>query len=206
MGGIGSGSWYRWNSKTTVEDGLTIDLCKLIRQKLVFPGSHVSGPLIWTRVSDGEKVASISYEANLLNPHAAWMRLHYSSGGKSVDYRVQLTTTYPYYGGLRWWFVCPSNGSRVAKLHSPPGGDIFASRKAYNLAYQSQHETPMFRHLTSAQDIRHRLGGSMCADDIFPAKPKGMHRKTYRKLRNKAEQAEHRSNLAAAMYFGWPLG
>lgn len=203
MGGSGSGSWYRWNSKTTVEDGLTIDLCKLIRHKLVVPGKHVSGSIIWSRVRDGEKVASIGYEANLINPDTAWMRLHYSHNGKPVDYRVHLTTTCPNYGGLRWWFLCPSDGSRVAKLHSPPGGVIFASRKAYNLAYQSQHETPMFRNLTTAQDIRQRLGGSTYTGDPFPAKPKGMHWKTYRKLKDKSEQAAQRSNLAAAAHFGW---
>jgi len=206
MGGSGSGGWYRWNSKTTVEAGLTIDLCHLIRHKRIVPERHISDTLTWTRVRDSEKIACIGYEANLINPDMAWIRLHYTHNGKPMDYRVHLTTTRPFFGGLRWWFLCPSNGSRVAKLYAPPRGEIFASRKAYNLAYQSQHETPMFRHLTTAQDIRHRLGGSTSSVDPFPGKPKGMHWKTYGKLRNKAEQAEHRSNLAAAMYFGWPLG
>lgn len=203
MGGVGSGSWYRWNSKTVVEDGLTLDLCRLIRNKLVAPGFHVSNSVIWTKVSNGEKVASIGCESNLMNPDTAWVRLHYTTNGKPMDYRVNLTTTNPHYGGLRWWFICPANGSRVAKLYSPNGGDIFASRKAYNLAYQSQHETTMFRHLTTAQDIRHKLGGSTCTDDPFPEKPKGMHWKTYYGLRRKSELAMQSSNLAAAKIFGF---
>ncbi len=199
--GIGSGSWYRWDKKTTVEDGLTLDLCKLIRQKLIIPCSHVKGPLIWMRVSDGERTASIGYEANLLDPYGAWIRLSYTNNDKPLDYKVRLTTTRPHYGGLRWWFVCPSSGRRAAKLYLPPGGDIFASRKAYGLVYHSQQESPMFRYLTQAQNIRERLGGSTCTFDFFPDKPKGMHWKTYWKLRAKSERAAYLANAAAASHF-----
>lgn len=202
MGGSGSGSYWRWNSKQTVEDGLTLDLCKLIRQRLVIPGQHVSHTLIWSRVSDGEKVASIGYEANLIDPYTAWMRLHYKSNDKPMDFKVHLTTTRPNFGGLRWWFICPSNGSRVAKLHSPPGGDIFASRTAYNLAYQTQHESPVFRCLTRAQNLRQSLGGSTCISDSYPGKPKGMHWKTYWKRIDQIEKAEQTSLSATIQHFG----
>lgn len=201
MGGSGSGTWYRWSKKTVVEDGLTLNLFKLVREKTIIPGKQVSGSLIWRSVRTGEKTASISYEANMFNPYAAWMRLHYTSDGKPMDYKVRLTTTRPHYGGLRWWFICPANGSRVAKLHSPPGGDLFASREAYRLGYQSQQESPMFRYLSQAQAIRHRLGGSTCIDDWFPKKPKGMHWKTYEKLQAKCERYELLCNAMAAQRF-----
>lgn len=203
MGGMGSGSYYRWDSKTTIEDGLTLNLGKLVRDRLVISGQHVSHSLVWRRVSDGEQTASIGYEANLIDPSAAWMRLHYRHNDKPLDYRIKLTTTRPHYGGLRWWFVCPANGSRVAKLHSPPGGDIFASRKAYGLVYQSQRETPMFRHLSVAQNIRVKLGGSAATCDPFPDRPKGMHWKTYWKLWRKADRATNRSFAETARHFGW---
>jgi hypothetical protein len=202
MGGSGSGSYYRWNSKTIVEDGLTLNLGKLVRDGLVIPGQHVSGSIVWRRVSSGEETASIGYEADLSKPNIAFMRLHYRHNEKPMDYMVSLTTTRPHFGGLRWWFVCPACGRRVAKLHSPPGGDIFASRAAYGLAYHSQRESPLFRQLTITQEIRERLGGGRCIDDPFPDKPKGMHWKTYWKLRGKAEWAGQRCNEEAIRRFG----
>jgi len=201
MGGDGSGCYVRWSSKTTVEEGLTLDLCKLIRMKLIIPGRHVSNSLIWSRVSDGEKIGSIGYEANLKTPHGAWMRLRYKHKDTPLDYKVRLTTTRPNFGGMRWWFICPSNGSRVAKLHSPPGGEYFASRSAYNLNYQSQHETPVFRCLTTAQNIRRKLGGNMCVDDPFPDKPARMHWSTYWRLKDKADQSADYCDVFIYNYF-----
>ena len=60
----------------------------------------------------------------------------------------------------------------------------------------------MFRHLTIAQDIRLRLGGSARTDGPFPDKPKGMHWKTYWKLWHKADRATNRSMAEAAIHFG----
>jgi hypothetical protein len=38
MGGRGSGSWYRWNKKDTVDDGLSLDINKLVRDGLIVRG------------------------------------------------------------------------------------------------------------------------------------------------------------------------
>ena len=89
MGGCGSGTWYRWSKKTVVEDGLTLDLFKLVREKAIIPGKHVRGSLTWRSVRTGEKTASIGYEANMFDPNAAWMRLHYTSDGKQMEYKVR---------------------------------------------------------------------------------------------------------------------
>ena len=202
MGGSGSGTWYRWSKKTVVEDGLTLDLLKLVREKAIIPGKHVRGSLTWWNNHIDEERASIGYEADLIDPYAAWVRLHYRRDGTPEDYKVRLTVTYPHYGGIRWWFVCPANGSRTAKLHLPPGGNLFASRAAYRLGYNSQQESPMFRYLSQAQAIRRRLGGSTCIDEWFPRKPKGMHWKTYEKLQAKCERYERRCNTMAAQRFG----
>src|SRR5882724_619324 len=42
--------------------------------------------------------------------------------GKSLN--VKLTTTQPYYGGTRYWFVCPRTGCgrRIAKLYLTEDG------------------------------------------------------------------------------------
>lgn len=120
MGGSGSGSYYRWGSKQTVEDGLTIDLNKLIRDGSIKPGVGWQATLTWTNTRTGEKVASIGYEANLIKPENAYVRLHYNHNDKPQDYKVRLTTTQPNFGGVRWWFICPVSGQRVGKLRDGP--------------------------------------------------------------------------------------
>jgi len=150
MGGLGSGR--HWGcGRATIEDGLTLDINKLIRDGNIRPGQWCSGTLRWTRVASGEEVDSIGYEANLTAQDQAWVRLHYRVNDEPQDYRVTLEMTQPNYGGRRWWFRCPATGWRVAKLHLPPGGQIFASRRAYGLAYQSQCERAYDRALTRTQ-------------------------------------------------------
>ncbi len=204
MGGSGSGR--HWGcGRATVEDGLSLDINKLIRNGNIRPGGWCSGTLRWTRVASGEEVGSIGYEADLTAQDQAWVRLHYRVNDEPQDYRVTLETTRPNYGGRRWWFCCPTTGGRVAKLHLPSGGQIFASRRAYGLAYRSQRERAYDRALTRTQDIRIRLGGDPSLAEPFPDKPKGMWWRTYWRLRGEAQEAEYRSCLGVAQRFGFEI-
>ncbi len=201
MGGSGSGR--HWGcGRTTVEDGLTLDINKLVREGKIRPGGWCSGSLRWRRVSSGEQVGSIGYETNLIDPLDAWMRLRYRVNGEPQDQRIALEATRPNYGGRRWWFRCPSTGDRVAKLHLPPGRNIFASRRAYGLAYRSQAERAYERALTRAQDIRMKLGGDPSLAGPVPDKPKGMWWRTYWRLREEAEDAEFRNLVGVMQRFG----
>ena len=166
------------------------------------PGQWCSGTLRWRRVPSGEEVGNIGYEANLIGPVDAWLRLSYRVNDEPQDQRITLEATRPNYGGNRWWFRCPATGHRVAKLHLPPGGHVFASRGAYGLAYQSQRERAYERALTRTQDIRMKLGGSPSLAEPFPDKPKGMWWRTYRRLRGEAREAEYQSWLGVAQRLG----
>ena len=59
---------------------------------------------------------------------------------------VELVSTSPHYGGLRWWFICPVTVGgracqrRVRKLYLPPGGRSFACRRCCQLSYTSQRQ------------------------------------------------------------------
>lgn len=200
MGGLGSGTWTRWPTKPVVENGLTLDLYKLIKDGALRPGQSSSGSLTWSRL--GEPIASIGYQSNLAQLTFGSMYLHYNHDGTPVDCSVSLTTTRPYFGGVRWWFVCPVTGAKAAKLYLPPGCDTFASRKVFHLAYRSQNEMPRDRLLTKVQDIRRKLGGRASLLDSFPDKPKGMHWQTYWRLRAKSERAEQASLMALSQRFG----
>ena len=201
MGGLGSGR-YSGCGKATVEDGLTLDINKLVREGIIRPGQWCSGTRRWTWVATGEEVGSIGYEANLTDPCHTWFRLHYRADGEPQDYQITLDTTRPNYGGRRWWFLCPARGDRVAKLYLPPGGRIFACRMAYGLAYRSQRERAHDRALNRTQNIRTRLGGSPSLLEPFPDKPKGMWWRTYWRLREEAEVAANYSLVGVAERFG----
>jgi hypothetical protein len=154
MGGPGSGNLYPWHrgpKKDTVEDGLSIDANRWMREGILRAGVWHRGSWQWTYRSGKE--FSVNYEVNTLALNRPFLRLTYSgtwSGSKelqSASYEVELTTTHPRFGGLRWWFVCPLRrggvdcGRRVGKLYIPPHRRYFGCRQCYNLTYTSCQES-----------------------------------------------------------------
>ena len=190
MGGYGSG---RHGGRPTTDDGLTLNLAKLLRDRLLRPGQDLGGSLVWRNTRTSKQVGSIGYQASL-GDEAGRLRLSYTttwaSGEKHAsDYEVELTTTSQPFGGERWWFICPRTGRRVAKLHLPPGALTFASRYAYQLGYKSQRETPRDRALSRAFKLRDRLGADGGIGDYVP-RPKGMRFATYDEHLRRIWQAE----------------
>jgi hypothetical protein len=132
MGGSGSGSYYHWwrsSKKTVVEDCLSIDANRWMREGILTAGIHRAGSWQWTYRSGRQ--CSIGYEVLTHEMTTPRLRLSYSrtrAGAEekeSVDYRVRLATSRPRFGGLRWWFICPLtvNGRpcrrRMGKLYLP---------------------------------------------------------------------------------------
>ena len=119
---------------------------------------------------------------------------------KSIEQRVPITWTPCHFGGRRPWFICSVYssgrycGRRAAVLYG--AGELFACRRCYGLAYESQHEPQRLRGLSLAQKIRTQLGGSPFLLEPFPPKPKGMHMRTYLRIRARGHAAET-SSLAA---------
>lgn len=199
MGGYGSGQWYRWNTKATVETCRQLDVNRWNREGLLRPGQWFSW--VW-KDDEGREKASIGVRtlpgavelSYTLNPR--------SKNPEEIRYQVPLTWTPCNYGGERPWFVCPGvvNGRecyrRVGKLYL--GGKYFLCRHCYNLAYESQREDRATRLMHKAQKIRRRLGGHSGLTYPFPVKPKGMHWRTYERLWREAREAEHNSLLAMA--------
>lgn len=101
-------------------------------------------------------------------------------GGTSQnqDQQVRLSFTEPNYGGKRWWMHCPVNGDRVSKLYFPAGGDIFASRRAWNLGYSSQREASRDQVFSKLFKLQSRLGCEQGWERPI-RRPKGMWRRTY---------------------------
>ena len=180
MGGYGSG---RPRSRTYIEDGLTLDLPKLIRDDMVRPGRW-SGSLVWRNTTTGEKVGSMGYTAIVsADGGTGAMRLDYSvpntrDGCVPIVEHVPLEGLPQPFGGWMWYFRCPLSHRRCRKLVLPPGARRFAARQAYRLSYRSQSEAPYDRALSQAFKIRRRLGG---AEGVgLPVdRPSGLHQRTF---------------------------
>jgi hypothetical protein len=191
LAGVGSGNWYRFNKKTTTEEGYSVDVRYLHRNGLLKPGHYFS--LRWSRA--GRETGSIRgvvsgdgrpEQVILLYRHRRGL------GGEWEDVRepVELAWTACNFGGKRAWFICPGVdcGRRVAILFGL--GKYFLCRHCYDLSYQSQRDNKMYRALRRAQDIRRRLGGSANMMEPCPEKPKGMHLETYERLWWEHHEAE----------------
>jgi hypothetical protein len=108
---------------------------------------------------------------------------------ESVRQIVPLDWTPCHYGGERPWFRCAGCRRRVAVLCGE--GKWFLCRYCYALPYGSQLETAQDRHSRKVRKIRDRLGASHnLLETIWPwNKPKGMHWRTWERLRVQEEQA-----------------
>lgn len=180
MGGIGSGRRYQ-GGKDTTSDMRALDIRRLQRDGLLTPG----GAFGWNWRRGGETVASIQ-----IRTEAERVILNYrsrSNGGEwqPMEYPVYLDWTACNLGGRRAWFLCPVQGCgrRVAILY---GGSVFACRHCHKLAYECQRETDDDRAMRRADTIRRRLGWVAGIANAEGDKPKGMHWRTFERLK-----AEH---------------
>ncbi len=163
MGGQGSGDWYRFHTKATVEQCLTLDVDAL--EIYWFPGEPHSHTVTWTNNRTHEEAGSIGYRVEPIDvrwtgsepPEGRGFRakvltcsvwLNYQKKGSEVlDYPVRVESTRLYSGGIRRWFRCPilTDGRtpcwrRVKHLHLPSGARYFGCRQCHGLTYRSSQE------------------------------------------------------------------
>lgn len=186
MGGMGSGSWTRYqSSKGIAESRCAIKIQQLKKQNCLREG--YSSIYSWSR--NGEPSGSVGYSVK-----ANGIQLNYRNRGsgqtewENVELFIRFDYTDCNYGNQRTWLLCPHCHKRVAIVYS--AGKYFVCRKCAQLNYRSQHENYFDRQLTKGQNIRQRLGGSRSICSPFPNKPKGMHWQTYWQLRRKVSQCE----------------
>jgi hypothetical protein len=174
MGGYGSGR--RWSSKETTAAYHQLDIRNWRREGVLEPNRRF-------------------WNVEVLPNAPAKPRGIVLSNSLGEQYGVRLAWTACNYGGSRPWFLCPAPGCgrRVAILYGSRG---LACRHCFQLAYASQQESGKNRALYRAQQIRMSLGGSGSIVEPFPERPKGMHRRKYRRLYVKAAIGE-RAYLSA---------
>lgn len=195
MGGFGSGRKF---GTDCTEDCRSIDIRRWQREGYLTPGRYLD----WQWLRNDEKVAAIGVKIE-----TGQLRLIYSyrrNGGdwESLDYPVRLQTTSCNYGGERYWFTCPAVGCgrRVAVLYL--GGKYFACRHCYRLTYKSQREMVDDRAARRADKIRDKLGWHRGIFNLPGDKQKGMHWKTYHRLRMTHDDYVDRALLGMAAKLG----
>lgn len=144
---------YYSDKKDTVEECRSVSISFLGKHDY-FCG-YRSGRIVW-RNCDGEETSSIGVSVSTMHGDNH-VRFQYTSTDRNTgektdyDYKVPLVSTPCNYGGVRWWFVCPSSrngvycGRRVAKLYCPPGGKYYGCRHCYDLSYESRNESRIGR-------------------------------------------------------------
>jgi hypothetical protein len=80
-----------------------------------------------------------------------------------LDYRTRLAPTSCYFGGQRWWFLCPMSkdgvvcNRRVGILYLGDG-KYFGCRHCYNLTYLSCKENHKFDNMFSSIGLHPEAG------------------------------------------------
>ena len=105
-----------------------------------------SGNITWSW--HGEERGSVGIESSI-GGDEQYVKFFYTQTDRAtgekrdLEYKIPLTTTPCYFGGKRYWFICPWHtngvycGRRVGVLYL--GGHYFACRHCYNLTYSSRN-------------------------------------------------------------------
>lgn len=198
MGGRGSGHYYHrsGNGRPTIEGALRIDAWR------VFRAYRKRGAwFTWHWSQGGAECASVSVrvlpEAQTSpiihpsqGPGAVVFNYRHTPSGwnggepKDVENVVPLLWTSPNYGGRRPWFLCVSCRRRVGVLIL--GGGAVLCRRCRGLAYEVQREKRSDRLMRRRDKLLARLGPD-------GERPKGMHWRTYERIREEADAADYLS-------------
>lgn len=187
MGGFGSGR--RQRGKDTTSDMQPLDIRRLYRVGLLAPGRVFS----WQWSVCSREVASIQIRTEVDRVILDYRSRNNGGEWEPMEYPVYLEWTNCTLGGRRAWFLCPAHGCgrRVAVLF---GGTMFACRHCHKLAYACQRETDDDRAIRRYNAIRRRLGWKPGFLNGDGDKPRGMHWRTFKRLK-----AEHNSFVNASL-------
>lgn len=191
MGGSGSG---RTGWRRIAEHMLRLDVRVLHQRDCLRPGLTFSWNWSWGDEPAGGIHIFTSTDS---------IRLSYSTkDGEQVDEHVDLDRTACHYGGTRPWFLCPRCGRRVGVLFA---GRRFWCRHCHGIAYAVENEDKLSRVLRRSNKLRERVQAR--AGTAYPVlfKPKGMHQRTFDRIRWKIEAIEAGFWIATAERFGITL-
>lgn len=137
---------HQWSNRRLVEDCRCVDISELHDK-----GYLLSGVTVIIRPDVGIPLR-LEVGGTLSNDRIGYIKLIHSADypgtldNTSLSCTVQLTSTSCYFGGFRYWFLCPMHkngqvcGKRVKKLYKPHDKAYFGCRHCHNLTYRCQKE------------------------------------------------------------------
>ncbi len=178
MGGMGSGSWYRWDKKLTLNETNRIDIRYMRKQGMLKPGA--AGILSWT--SGNKPSGKINYKCFEDSLILNFKFRRNSEEWESVEQQIFFETTPCNYGGSRKWFLCPGCNHRVGILSSK--SKLFLCRHCCDLSYSSRSQGKLDRLINQKHQLGRRIfehyeGG------YGWQKKKWMHQKTFELLKDR---------------------
>lgn len=183
MGGIGSGRPAGSGSRRKTTDLRALDVRQLARAGCLRPGQGY----LWTWSCEGVQTASVYVVTGSDHLQLSYRLRIDGSEWHPVIATVRLERTPCTYGGTRPWLLCPHCLRRCAVIYT---GRRPLCRRCLRLAYPSQSETALDRCHRRSQKMFQRIG---VEDPCQPmVRPKGMHRKTFERLRAAAWQERMR--------------
>lgn len=203
MGGSGSGRqrWWGRYTKTTTDECCILDINTMQRDGDLRLG--VVTAWTWSRRRAAYKFGreqGNDYKIYTVGIHEGIL-IHGSVTTKErvpvYDYIVQIVWSPCNYGGKRPYFICPGSvndipcNRRVVKLYRPLYSHYFLCRHCLDLTYPSCNESGD-THYTArrrTERIARKLGIAEPMDVYTMRRPKGMHRKTFEKLKSGVQKA-----------------
>jgi hypothetical protein len=131
---------YYYHRKATADESCDLKISKLRKDGMLLSGETI-GKISWTSSMTGKTTSVIVLVDVTGEPFALLMYSVTDRNGNKTDYdyKVSLETTPCYFGGVRYWFACPSCYQRVGVLYLPPGNTYFRCRHCNNLSYLSRN-------------------------------------------------------------------
>jgi hypothetical protein len=122
-----------------------VEVGELINAAFALPRLR-KGRLSWRGAWSHEELASVAFAIERARDGDLGIRLTYvADGGVHIAQQfVGLEITQPYFGGSRYWFICPGAdedhgcAARARMLYLPAGADRFACRACHDLTYTSR--------------------------------------------------------------------
>jgi len=140
---------WRYGAKSTVEQVFCVDI-RQMKKAGYLDGNYYSGRIGEMSGSKNNVWFAISTDPEDEFLGGRYIRFVYSvidQRGETIkyDYKIPISVTKCYFGGVRYWFRCYANlrhccGNRVTTLYLMSGANIFACRHCYDLSYNSRNK------------------------------------------------------------------
>ena len=194
MGGWGSTRWGDIPPKPRTDSVWDLRVTDVLRVAPVRRGRLSKGALPCTRTGRLDVITDATQRD--IGVRLEFRRLVLGEWEPHVA-EFALVPTEPCLGGERWWFLCPTCGSRRSSLYFLPENDpAWACRRCQGLVYASQSQTYRQRVRRRALKVLAKLGARVMEPaawlrpELAPemwvsGKPNGMHWATFGRLYSK---------------------